>query len=183
MPSTVTFHPLLCHVTAATLPELAMAVTVGFDAAGGLNLSYRWRGPLAALLIPAPQAPTAMDGLWQHSCCEAFITAVDTPEYQEFNFSPSGCWAAYRFSNYRQRDEDWRAGVAPAISCSHEAYLLRLDAHIPAALLPAGQQLLLGLTTVIETRQGEKTYWALHHAAPQPDFHLRDSFVLSLNRP
>lgn len=183
MPSTVTFHPLQCHIAAADLPKLAIAATVDFAEAGGLILSYRWRGDLDALRLPPVQTPTAMDGLWQHSCCEAFVAAVDVPGYHEFNFSPSGCWAAYRFTGYRQRDDSWLAASAPRIRCEQENGLLRLEAHIPAALLPSGKALRLGLTAVVEARNGEKSYWALHHPGPTPDFHLRDSFVLELNRP
>lgn len=179
----MTFHPLLCHSAAAPRPQLAIAATVGFDEAGGLILSYRWRGDLDALRLPPAQTPMATDGLWQHSCCEAFVAAVDAPGYHEFNFSPSGCWAAYRFADYRQRDESWQVASAPRIRCQQENGLLRLEAQLPAALLPAGNALRLGLTAVVEARHGDKSYWALRHPGPTPDFHLRDSFVLELNRP
>jgi hypothetical protein len=38
----------------------------------------------------------------------------------------------------------------------------------------------IGLTAVIETATGEKSYWALHHPAEKPDFHHRGGFALSL---
>jgi hypothetical protein len=40
----------------------------------------------------------------------------------------------------------------------------------------------LGLSAVIEAADGSKSYWALAHCATQPDFHLRQSFTLTLNR-
>ena len=35
---------------------------------------------------------------------------------------------------------------------------------------------------VIEAADGSKSYWALAHGASQPDFHLRQSFALTLHR-
>lgn len=183
MPSTVTFHPLLCHPSADPLPDLAIAARVELDDAGGLSISYRLRGDLDQLTLPPPETPRPQDGLWQHTCCEAFVAAVDAPGYQEFNFSPSGCWAAYRFADYRWRAASWLPGGEPLIAFRRERTQLQLDARLPAELLPAGETLRLGLSAVLETRAGAKSYWALHHAGPQPDFHLPASFTLALNRP
>lgn len=183
MPSTVTFHPLLRHADLPAPPGLAIAAGAGFAADGSLHCHYRLAGELAALALPAPQAPAAVDGLWQHSCCEAFVAAVDAAGYREFNFSPSGCWAAYAFAAYRERDAAWSAAAAPVVSVRHDGNSLQLTATIPAALLPAGPALRVGLTAVVETVAGAKSYWALHHAGPAPDFHLPASFTLVLNRP
>ena len=35
----------------------------------------------------------------------------------------------------------------------------------------------IGLTAVIETATGAKSYWALHHPAEKPDFHHRNGFI------
>ncbi|MBL8399918.1 MAG: hypothetical protein JNL00_02570, partial [Candidatus Accumulibacter sp.] len=40
---------------------------------GGLALAYCLRGDLARLRIPAPRPPEAADGLWEHTCFEAFV--------------------------------------------------------------------------------------------------------------
>ncbi len=146
---------------------------------GDLRLHYVLDAPENALRIPPPAEPTATDGLWQHTCCEAFIAAVDEPTYREFNFSPSGQWAAYDFADYRQRNEAWQAGQAPRIAFQETGAVRTLTADLPAALLPAGAAR-LGLTVVLETRDGEKSYWALTHAGAQPDFHLAASFTLPL---
>jgi len=39
----------------------------------------------------------------------------------------------------------------------------------------------IGITMVMEGKDGQKTYWALHHAGAQPDFHLSESFQYSLS--
>ena len=67
-----------------------------------LQLRYRLQG-LAGLRLPEPSStPSRRDELWQHTCFEAFVGRPDHNEYWEFNLSPSGDWAAYRFLAYRQ---------------------------------------------------------------------------------
>lgn len=175
-------HPLLPHAAVSAPGKLNLAAGFAWLADGGLRLSYRLQGGMADLRIPEPRQPEQADGLWQHTCCEAFVAEGEGSGYREFNLAPSGCWAAYRFTDYRQRDADWQAAVAPRITCRHDNDILWLTAEIPAALLPS-KPTRLGLTAVLETRAGERSYWALRHAAQQPDFHLSASFMLPLNRP
>ncbi|OMG52962.1 hypothetical protein BJN45_11990 [Azonexus hydrophilus] len=177
--STANFHPLQCHATGNPPAGLEIHVSASRADNGDLHLTYRLHGAAAAMLVPPPATPGAADGLWQHTCCEAFIAAVDGPEYREFNFSPSGQWAIYDFADYRQHNTGWHAPAAPRIDCSRNGDSLLLSADIPAALLPAGAAR-LGLTVVAETAAGDKTYWALTHAGAQPDFHLAASFTLPL---
>ena len=59
------------------------------------------RARCSALLVPAPAPPVRTDGLWRHTCFEAFIAPAGSSEYWEYNFSPSGAWAAYHFTAYR----------------------------------------------------------------------------------
>ena len=68
------------------------------------------------ILLPVPTGPIACDNLWQHTCCEAFVSAADDGDgYLEFNFSPSGCWAIYQFDAYRVRDESYICPYVPKI--------------------------------------------------------------------
>lgn len=46
------------------------------------------------------RAPHA-DGLWRHTCCEAFLAERGRPGYHEFSFAPSTEGAVYRFAAYR----------------------------------------------------------------------------------
>lgn len=179
----MTFHPLLCHAANNMPYGIAVSVAAAWTAAQGLRLEYRLRGAIAPLRLPPPAAPQAADGLWQHTCCEAFVAVPGEPAYREFNFSPSSRWAAYRFDAYRQRDMDWQPPAQPVVSLQAAGEDIRLLADIPASLLPASACLDVGLTVVIETLTGDKSYWALRHCGQQPDFHLRDSFILHLNRP
>jgi len=106
----------------------------------------------------------------------------DGAGYREFNFSPSGQWAAYRFTGYRERDNNFAPTAEPQLALSLLAEGFELRAILPAVLLPTGNSLRIGITAVIEAADGSKSYWALAHCAAQPDFHLRQSFALTLNR-
>ena len=140
---------------------------------------YALQADTQALRIPALQTPTATDGLWEHTCLEAFIGVRGETAYHEFNFSPSTQWAAYAFHDYRER-KVWTASTAPAITIAQTATGLTLEARVAAVDLsanPAQQPWQIGLTAVIETVTGEKSYWALQHPAEKPDFHHRGGFV------
>ncbi len=172
---------LICH-TATPCPTLErLEVTASLEADGSLLLDFHLFGETARLAIPEPQIPGRADNLWQHTCCEAFIGCVGSA-YREFNFSPSGQWAVYQFSGYRERAADFTPAEPPTALFEQAHDVGRLTARIPASLLPPDHCIHLGLTAVVEGRDGSKSYWAIAHAAAQPDFHLRQSFTLTLNR-
>ena len=73
--------------------------------------------------------------------------------------------------------------AAPEITCTQEDRTLVLEAYLPPELLPtvpAGTDLQVNLGAVIERKDGQFEYWTLRHVAAQPDFHARDTFVLTL---
>ena len=179
----MTQHQLICHAGAATTAIESIEVELQALPEGRLQLRYALTGDLSQLRIPAPQAQAAVDGLWEHTCFEAFIGVEDDAGYHEFNFSPSGQWAAYSFSGYRVRSA-WTAGQAPAIDVTQTGRQLQLAAVISAADLPpnkTGQPFQLGLTAVIEAIDGSRSYWALRHPEARPDFHHRAGFILPFN--
>lgn len=152
-----------------------------------LELHYRVHGRIAALRVPAPQPPGPADNLWQHLCLEAFFSAGDG-SYHEFNFSPSGQWAAYRFSAPRVRDAAQPGlTIQPQLLLARDGHTLSLIATLPLAALPrpaAGVGAWrVGLTAVIEPIGGPISYWALSHPAPKPDFHHADGWILPLTPP
>ena len=176
-------HSLLCHPANRCAAVHGVAASACLTADGTVVLSYDVRGEPDGIRIPTPLPSGAADGLWQHTCCEAFVAAVDGPEYREFNFSPSGQWAAYRFAAYRERDAAFVPLAAPRIAVMRHADGFRLTTRIVPGLLPAANAFHIGLSAVIEATDGGKSYWALAHAAAQPDFHLRQSFTLTLEHP
>ena len=175
---------LICHTDTMCNAVQTVQVKVEPQPQGDLHLSYELAGDLTQICIPAPQPSIAIDGLWVHTCFEVFIAVEGTANYHEFNFSPSGQWAAYAFSDYRLRSE-WTVSQAPVISFSQSNGHLLLEAVIAAADLPqnlACKPLQLGLTAVIEANDGSRSYWALHHPEARPDFHHRAGFILPLNQ-
>lgn len=149
---------------------------------GALLLTYTLRGNLAALRIPEPQAARRADGLWRHTCFEAFIRGAHGDAYREFNFSPSGNWQVYAFNAYRQSLLPPEA-TEPRIVCRQEPSVFSLQATISAEDLPTATGLRCGLCAVMEDDTGAIGHWALHHPPGQADFHHPDSFVLDLKPP
>ncbi|WP_265947303.1 DOMON-like domain-containing protein [Dechloromonas sp. A34] len=175
-------NALVCHPASAASGIIALAVAADYSA-NGLALNFRLTGDPHDFIIPPPSPATATDGLWQHTCCEAFIASDSGTDYREFNFSPSGQWAAYRFTDYRGRDERFQAPLAPLSTFRLLPDGFQLDATIARALLPTAAMLHVGLSAVIEGSDGSRSYWALSHGGPAPDFHLRSSFTLQLETP
>ena len=59
--------------------------------------------------------------------------------------------------------------------------VLRLTVEIDLSrVVPANQALEIGVSAVIESKNGETIHWALTHTGPEPDFHRRESFILEL---
>lgn len=175
---------LVCHPASPCSHVDGLNVVARNDGSGGLLLRFELLAAPRSLRLPLPlpglQAADAFaDGLWRHTCFEAFISQPHSPAYREFNFSPSGQWAAYEFAAYRERDAAWQATQAPAIEFRLEAYGVSLQASVPQALLPAAiDELEMGLSAVVEAADGALSYWALSHGAERPDFHLREAFSL-----
>ena len=47
-------------------------------------------------------------------------------------------------------------------------------------IIALGIGLQTAITAIIQTKDGKESYWALAHPGKQADFHLRESFILSL---
>jgi hypothetical protein len=176
---------LLRHPATPAPVVRAIAAHALFRPDGGITFAYRLWGDMARLLVPPEQARERKDLLWEHTCFEAFVGARGESAYREFNFSPSGQWAAYALADYRQRDESFELRDAPQITARLFAGRLEVEAVLAASALPAGADTLqIGLSAVVEaadTVDGSHSYWALHHPAARPDFHHRDAFTLHLD--
>ena len=177
---------LLCHPQTPASFVRSLTARAERTSDGGLVFVYTLSGDLVRLRIPPPGAPDRHDRLWEHTCCEAFIAVAGEPAYRELNFSPSGQWAAYAFSAYRQPHTLDETAAAPVLASRLSPGRLELTVRVGAGLMPRGvatKTLHVGLAAVIETVDtvdGERSYWALHHAGEQPDFHRRETFILHL---
>lgn len=157
-------------------------VTLSLDAAGGLQIAYAVRGFTLDLRVPSRHHPAPHDALWRTTCCELFVGAPDRPAYREFNFSPSGQWAAYDFADTRRPAAAPPALPAPSIATRRDDDALEVNVNLPAGALPAfGERYCLALAVVLEAEGGHLGYWALAHPHGRPDFHHPAGFLLKLD--
>ena len=162
-------------------PDLEARIEIAREP-GVLRLWYVFRGDLTGLQIPPVGTPARANGLWEHTCCEAFFRGHEGEAYCEFNMSPSRQWAAYRFDAYR-------SGIAylrepePVVAIIDKPGFLSLGVEFELDALPIALPMKLGLCAVIEDKKGAKSYWALRHAPGKPDFHHPDCFALELPAP
>jgi hypothetical protein len=148
-----------------------------------LAFQYVLRAEMPHIRVPPAQSPGHADGLWRHTCFEAFVAAADVPGYYEINFSPSRQWAVYRFDAYRKGMSPVSVTPPPEIVVRQFDDRLELDAtvRLPDLIDPqAPRTLKLALTAVVEDDSGTLSYWALKHAPGKPDFHHSEGFVLEL---
>lgn len=153
---------------------------------GSLRLSWRLDADLGQLRIPLEAAPLRADYLWRHSCFEAFIGSWSSPAYREWNFSPSGAWAAYAFTGYRAGMTTLRLPSSPQARWRREAQMLELMVELHKTDISADPNpgaLRIGLSAVIEAQSGTMNYWALRHPVGKPDFHHAAGFALELVTP
>jgi hypothetical protein len=138
-----------------------------------LQLRYRIDGELVTLRVPAAAGVLRAGELWKHTCCELFLAVVKADAYCEYNFSPSGSWAAYQFGGYRADMQELALRDVPRVQCVLSATSLVLTAQLrlDAQYAHVGARMRIGVATVIETVDGALSYWALQHAPGRADFH------------
>ncbi|GLR48584.1 DOMON-like domain-containing protein [Sphingomonas astaxanthinifaciens] len=170
------------HPTTVPHPPFSLWASAERSGAFGetatLNLWFGVSAPIGRFLVPGPsESPQRRDELWRTTCFECFLKEVGEDAYQEWNFAPSGDWAAYDFVAERE-------GMAPA-EIVNPPYV-RVEDNLTwwglgATLsIPADRRFRLSLSAVIEEESGRRSFWALHHPGEQPDFHHPDCFVAKL---
>lgn len=159
-------------------PRAVNGVTVEIDAdPNAAMLTYIIHGERNAKL-PPPATSSRTDNLWQTTCFELFLKLGSGTEYVEFNFSPSGQWAAYAFLDYRAGMRDLALTVPPHVERHGESWMIDVDlTEVPM------RHRAMGVTAVIEELDGTRSYWALAHAPGPPDFHNPDCFIATLPAP
>jgi hypothetical protein len=167
----------------ATPPSEPLKVWATVEHAGSLgavastNIWFGVGAPAERFVIPEAKDPARADELWRTTCFEAFLRIPGADPYREWNFAPSGEWAAYDFASYREARSDAEV-PAPYIRVEDNLTWWALGATIPVA---ADAVWALGLSAVLEEKDGTKSYWALAHPpGDKPDFHAADCFAASL---
>lgn len=148
-----------------------------------LALYYTLCGDLNQILLPPPAAqPGRRQELWKATCFEFFLARKDQPSYWEFNLSPSGDWNVYRMDAYRRtgfREEGRISQLQLETQKEKDAFTLAIAVDL-SPIVSTAENLEVSITAIVQTAGGTETYWALTHAGPQADFHLRQSFILEL---
>jgi hypothetical protein len=159
-------------------------VWVSVDHAGALgatattNIWFGVGAPASRFVIPELTEPWRADELWQTTCFEAFLRREGEASYREWNFAPSGNWAAFDFSGYREGVARADVGAPPYIRMEDNFTWWAVGATIA---VEAGKHWDLGLSAILEEKDGTKSYWALAHGpGDRPDFHAPDCFVARL---
>src|SRR5579859_5492555 len=176
---------LRCHPSTRPETVRAIGVLVRRSACAELQLTFRLDGDIPRIHVPSPGAPRIAAQLWRHTCFEAFIAVEGQAAYHEFNFAPSGEWAVYAFSGYRNGGPLADEMMRPQIAVRSTDRRLELDAVVRLDRLSTihpRARLRVGLSAVIEASDG-LSYWALRHPADKPDFHDAAGFSLLLEPP
>ena len=146
-----------------------------------LSIRYVVTGETDFTLLPKPaEFPVRKHELWRTTCFEFFIAIKNQPRYWEFNMSPSGNWNVYAMDAYRQvnmREELAFMQLPFEFQKTNKEIFLDISLNLNPILQP-GDALEIGITTVVQTTNGNETYWALAHPGQHADFHLRESFLI-----
>lgn len=146
-----------------------------------LYISYKLTGDLKGLDLGDGHPNHArVIKLWEKSCFELFIKN-SKDSYIEFNFSPVFEWNAFYFvkkgdplTEYARVD-----GVKTDILLSLDVFHLIVEIDkkkFPEGFFGNSESLSAGITSVIKTKEGALSYWALDHKDTRPNFHHFDSF-------
>jgi len=176
---------LLAHPDAPGEAAWSIAVEAQLSGHADFACHFALHGDMARVRIPGMGVGRRSDGLWRHTCFEAFVAADDVSGYYEFNFSPALDWAAYRFEDYRSGMSAATLAQAPGLQVRRTARQLDLTATVHLAGLASlcdAQTLYVALAAVVEEDNGRRSCWALRHAPGDPDFHHPDSFSFELRR-
>lgn len=149
-----------------------------------ISLRYEVAGEVDKIILSSKSpSPSRTDDLWKATCFEFFVAIPGQPQYWEFNMSPSGDWNVYIIDAYR------RVGFREETSFKQLPFVFRnmqnnlsLDISLDLGPILHPQQIIqVGITSIVQTTDGQESYWALTHPGPQADFHLRKSFTISLD--
>ena len=163
---------LIPHPEAPPLTVATVGAQCWYDE-GRWHFRYLVEG-VAKLVLADLAGPNRTDGLWKTTCFEAFVGG-EGADYREYNFAPSGQWAAYAFDGPRQGMRDADAEVEIWLEGRED--WIAVEAAVSGDLAVGSP---LNLTAVIEEEGGVKSYWALAHPDGPPDFHNRDCFIAHL---
>lgn len=181
---------LSLHPTETRKPRHRVSATARrVSGSGHVTLRFQIQGAGEILWAPATSSPSRRDELWKTTCLECFVAVgfngMGASEYEEFNFSPAGDWASYRFDAYRAGMRNANVESPQIIrrpSTRDDIAEFEIDFSLSADFADVlNRPLAVSITAVmVEKSDSQPFYWALSHVGAKPDFHLRESFSLEL---
>ena len=172
---------LVPHPTTVPDPEFKVWATVehaaSLSSVASTNIWFGVGAPAERFVIAPASDPKRTDELWRTTCFEAFLRPLGENGYREWNFAPSSQWAAYDFTDYRAGMALAEIDAPPYIRMEDNLTWWALGATIA---VPADTNWELGLSAVLEEKDGTKSYWALAHTGEKPDFHDPGCFIARL---
>lgn len=165
-------------------PMFAIEITgsVAFQS-GALSVTYRIGGAVEHVKYTGAAArPARKNELWRSTCFELFAKLPDSTEYWEYNLAPNGDWNAYRFTRYRgELHPEAQIADIKIATTSSPSGLASLSVKLPLPSPLLGRKLAIGISSVIEDRDGNVHYFALRHGGTKPDFHDPFGFLIEID--
>lgn len=124
--------PLIPHPDTPPRAIGSVVCSISWQAPGNWCFDYIIGEPPEALRLPPAVVPARADGLWQRTCFELFLKRPGEAGYCEFNFSPSGEWAAYRFDDYRDGMAELAVEPPRITSTDPAQFAAGMTAHLTA---------------------------------------------------
>ena len=172
------------HTFKKTMSQMHIKSKVWLEA-GMLKVVYELSGDLDEVLLSKPLLnPARKMGLWESTCFEMFIKNAHDEQYLEFNVTSEYNWNVFNFPHKGARIKEFQGisniGISGEITkdsfCLN--YSIPLD-KLPPKLWSTGN-MKIGLSSVVETKEGDLSYWALSHPDKKPNFHHQESFTYDL---
>lgn len=162
--------PLIPHPDTPPRAIGSVVCSISWQGPGNWCFDYIVGEPPEALRLPPAVVPTRADGLWQRTCFELFLKRPGVAGYCEFNFSPSGEWAAYRFDDYRDGLAELPVKPPRITSTDPAQFAAGMTAHLTALGIDAETAKMMAELDVGGVGDGPSSQYALSACFDDADF-------------
>lgn len=151
--------------------------------AESLFISYKIQGALSSLNLGNGQPHHArLIKLWEKSCFELFIKNHEN-QYIEFNFSPEFEWNCFYFNKKNDALLEYTKMDSVKLDILLSLDTFHLIVELDKKKFPDfffKDKLQAGISSVIQEKDNNLSYWALSHHDIRPNFHDFRSFTAEI---
>ena len=160
---------------------IELQVEIDWSNDGSMLVKFEITGAIDRLKIPpVSDAPQRKTELWETTCFEFFLGSLGQENYWEINLSPSGDWNVFQLDGYRKNLREEQAIETLPFGVKRQGDRMTIEVTLDIQKLGLCRDAIeLSMTSVLEERTGDISYWAIAHTGAITDFHLRNSFVIS----